>query len=82
MPVAMSATLIPRSGAASSRSCTYMILDLAPKGRDEDGLGFAMEWVRYHDRYGTDQFADSSKPYWPAKRSSAGCSCESAEGHS
>jgi predicted dithiol-disulfide oxidoreductase (DUF899 family) len=29
----------------------YMILDLGPKGRDEDQLGFTMEWVRYHDRY-------------------------------
>ena len=33
-----------------------MILDLAPKGRDEDDLRFTMEWVRYHDRYGTDEF--------------------------
>ena len=32
---------------------TYTILDLVPKGRDEDHLGFSMEWVRYHDRYGT-----------------------------
>ena len=45
---------------------TYMILDMAPKGRDEDRLGFTMEWVRHHDRYGTDDFADSTKPYWPA----------------
>jgi len=45
---------------------TYMILDLVPKGRDEDQLGFTMEWVRHHDRYGTDEFADPSKPYWPA----------------
>ena len=44
---------------------TYMILDLVPKGRDEDHLGFTMEWVRYHDRYGTDEFADADKPYWP-----------------
>jgi predicted dithiol-disulfide oxidoreductase (DUF899 family) len=44
---------------------TYMILDLVPKGRDEDELGFTMEWVRYHDRYGTDDFADPNKPYWP-----------------
>jgi predicted dithiol-disulfide oxidoreductase (DUF899 family) len=44
---------------------TYMILDLVPKGRDEDELGFTMEWVRYHDRYGTDEFADPNKPYWP-----------------
>jgi predicted dithiol-disulfide oxidoreductase (DUF899 family) len=45
---------------------TYMILDLVPKGRDEDRLGFSMSWVRHHDRYGTDTFADADKPYWPA----------------
>jgi predicted dithiol-disulfide oxidoreductase (DUF899 family) len=30
---------------------TYNYLDLVPKGRDEDGLDYPMEWVRYHDRY-------------------------------
>jgi len=30
---------------------TYRLLDLTPKGRDEDGLSFTMEWVRHHDRY-------------------------------
>jgi predicted dithiol-disulfide oxidoreductase (DUF899 family) len=29
----------------------YNVLDLAPKGRDEDGLAFSMAWVRHHDRY-------------------------------
>jgi predicted dithiol-disulfide oxidoreductase (DUF899 family) len=60
---------------------TYRILDLVPKGRDEDQLSFAMEWVRYHDRYGTNQFADADKPYWPetASPSSATCCCEPAE---
>ena len=29
----------------------YQYLDLAPKGRDEDGFDFAMEWVRRHDEY-------------------------------
>jgi len=48
---------------------TYMILDMVPKGRDEDQLGFTMEWVRHHDRYGTDEFADANKPYWPATAS-------------
>jgi predicted dithiol-disulfide oxidoreductase (DUF899 family) len=63
---------------------TYMILDMVPKGRDEDRLGFTMEWVRHHDRYGTDTFADANKPYWPATASppSTTCSCESAEAHS
>jgi predicted dithiol-disulfide oxidoreductase (DUF899 family) len=63
---------------------TYRILDLVPKGRDEDHLGFPMEWVRYHDRYGTNEFADAEKPYWPetaASPSSATCGCGSAETH-
>jgi predicted dithiol-disulfide oxidoreductase (DUF899 family) len=29
----------------------YNYLDLVPKGRDEDALGFTMEWVRHHDKY-------------------------------
>jgi predicted dithiol-disulfide oxidoreductase (DUF899 family) len=62
---------------------TYGILDLVPKGRDEDHLGFSMEWVRYHDRYGTNEFADADKPYWPetASPSSATCGCGSTEAH-
>jgi predicted dithiol-disulfide oxidoreductase (DUF899 family) len=60
---------------------TYKILDLVPKGRDEDDLGFEMEWVRYHDRYGTDVFADADKPYWPETapqtKASGGCGCGS-----
>ncbi len=30
---------------------TYTVLDLVPKGRDEEGLDFTMAWVRHHDRY-------------------------------
>jgi predicted dithiol-disulfide oxidoreductase (DUF899 family) len=48
---------------------TYMVLDMVPNGRDEDRLGFTMEWVRHHDRYGTDDFADADKPYWPTTAS-------------
>jgi predicted dithiol-disulfide oxidoreductase (DUF899 family) len=29
----------------------YHYLDLVPKGRDENGLKFTMEWVRRHDQY-------------------------------
>ena len=32
---------------------TYALLDLSPKGRDEQGLGYTMQWVRHHDRYET-----------------------------
>lgn len=31
----------------------YHLLDLVPKGRDEDGLPGTMAWVRHHDRYRT-----------------------------
>lgn len=30
---------------------TYQLLDLVPKGRDEDSLPHTMAWVRHHDRY-------------------------------
>jgi len=29
----------------------YNFLDIAPKGRDEDGLKYGMAWVRHHDKY-------------------------------
>ena len=45
---------------------TYRILDMVPKGRDEDELDFTMAWVRYHDCYETNEFADADKPYWPS----------------
>jgi predicted dithiol-disulfide oxidoreductase (DUF899 family) len=32
-------------------NAAYHYLDLAPKGRDEAGLKFPMEWVRRHDQY-------------------------------
>ncbi|MEU4805541.1 DUF899 family protein [Actinosynnema sp. NPDC023587] len=30
---------------------TYHYLDLTPLGRQEEGLGFKHDWVRYHDEY-------------------------------
>ncbi len=30
---------------------TYNLLDLVPKGRNEEGLSYPAEWVRHHDRY-------------------------------
>ena len=30
---------------------SYDLLDMAPKGRDEDGDDYGMQWVRHHDRY-------------------------------
>jgi predicted dithiol-disulfide oxidoreductase (DUF899 family) len=35
---------------------TYDLLDLVPKGRDEENDEFGMGWLRHHDRY--EQSAD------------------------
>jgi predicted dithiol-disulfide oxidoreductase (DUF899 family) len=60
---------------------TYRVLDMVPKGRDEDHLGFSMEWVRHHDKYGTNEFADADRPYWPdtPSQSQPACGCATAE---
>ncbi|MGC2659101.1 MAG: DUF899 family protein, partial [Bryobacteraceae bacterium] len=41
----------------------YNFLDLAPQGRDEDGLAFSMSWVRHHDRYDDGYSVDPTQPY-------------------
>ena len=35
-----------------SFNAAYQLLDLAPRGRDEDGLPWTMAWLRRHDEYG------------------------------
>eukprot|EP01104_Vermistella_antarctica_P004655 TRINITY_DN15075_c0_g1_i1.p1 TRINITY_DN15075_c0_g1~~TRINITY_DN15075_c0_g1_i1.p1 ORF type:complete len:276 (-),score=82.41 TRINITY_DN15075_c0_g1_i1:82-909(-) len=40
----------------------YHLLDITPKGRDEKGFSYPMEWVRHHDRYGPAD--DGEKPAW------------------
>ena len=42
---------------------TYNFLDMAPKGRDEDGLKHTMAWVRHHDKYDGGYFVDAEKDY-------------------
>jgi len=37
---------------------TYNLLDLTPKGRDEDSLPNTMAWVRHHDRYDNGKLVD------------------------
>jgi predicted dithiol-disulfide oxidoreductase (DUF899 family) len=39
---------------------TYNLLDLTPKGRDEDKLSHTMEWVRHHDRYEPQPLANAA----------------------
>lgn len=49
----------------------YNFLDLAPKGRDEDGLAFTMSWVRHHDKYDDGQLVDPARTYAHPKVSGA-----------
>jgi predicted dithiol-disulfide oxidoreductase (DUF899 family) len=39
----------------------YNWLDIAPKGRDEDGLAYTMAWVRHHDRYDDGKLVDAKQ---------------------
>jgi predicted dithiol-disulfide oxidoreductase (DUF899 family) len=55
----------------------YNYLDLAPKGRDEDGLAFTMSWVRHHDRYDDAYRLDAKQQYVQPSASEA--YCDSAE---
>jgi predicted dithiol-disulfide oxidoreductase (DUF899 family) len=58
----------------------YNFLDLAPKGRDEDGLAFSMAWVRHHDRYAEGYSVDPKAQYVAPKGASS--SCCSGDDHS
>lgn len=42
---------------------TYNFLDMAPKGRDEEGLAHSMAWVRHHDKYDGGYFVDPTQKY-------------------
>ena len=50
---------------------TYNFLDMAPKGRDEDGLAFSMSWVRHHDKYNEGYAVDATALYSQPKTSGA-----------
>jgi predicted dithiol-disulfide oxidoreductase (DUF899 family) len=50
----------------------YNILDLAPKGRDEEGLSYGMAWVRHHDRY-EGAVVDPKASYREPKKTDSCC---------
>jgi predicted dithiol-disulfide oxidoreductase (DUF899 family) len=39
----------PGNRQALNRACHF--LELVPKGRDEDGFKFSMEWIRRQEQY-------------------------------
>jgi len=47
---------------------TYNMLDLTPKGRDENDGFYKMDWVRHHDRY------ESQAVFTPAPEAASCCS--------
>ena len=55
----------------------YNFLDMAPKGRDEEGLAFSMAWVKHHDKYEKGQSVDAKKTHEQPR--SVGDSCCSDE---
>ena len=50
----------------------YNFLDIAPKGRDEEGLAFTMSWVRHHDKY-AGAVIDANAHYEQPKTSPSCC---------
>jgi len=58
---------------------TYVLLDLTPKGRNENGPHFTLaDWVRHHDRYGAGGYVAETGRYVPAGNAD-GCCHEKAE---
>jgi predicted dithiol-disulfide oxidoreductase (DUF899 family) len=55
----------------------YNWLDIAPKGRGEEGLAFSMAWVRHHDKYGDGYAIDATAGYVQPKKTGDSC----CEGH-
>jgi predicted dithiol-disulfide oxidoreductase (DUF899 family) len=51
----------------------YNYLDITPKGRNEEGLAFPMAWVRHHDRYEQDYYADGGATEQKAVATGASC---------
>jgi len=55
---------------------TYNVLDLVPKGRDEEGLAHSMAWVRHHDKYEGGYSVDPNRGYEQPKPAARGSCCE------
>jgi predicted dithiol-disulfide oxidoreductase (DUF899 family) len=58
---------------AEERLGTYMLLDLTPYGRNENGPNYSLaDWVRHHDRYGASGHV-SAVGRWVAEEHGACC---------
>lgn len=53
---------------------TYMYLDIAPKGRNENGPRYNLtDWVRHHDRYDAGGTVNEQGRYVAPKKMACGC---------
>ena len=52
---------------------TYMLLDLTPKGRNENERGNLSDWVRHHDRYDAGGYVAASGRYVADEKNESCC---------
>jgi predicted dithiol-disulfide oxidoreductase (DUF899 family) len=55
---------------------TYMVLDIMPKGRNENGRHDLTDWVRHHDRYDAGGHVADTGRYVPADSTDGCCHAE------
>lgn len=56
---------------------TYMLLDITPMGRNETGPNFDLrDWVRHHDKYNGNEFAELSRRNVSEKKNNPCCRIE------
>ena len=59
---------------AEERLGTYVLLDLTPNGRNENGPSHSLtDWVRHHDRYGADGHVSAVGRWVPDEHGAACC---------
>jgi predicted dithiol-disulfide oxidoreductase (DUF899 family) len=51
----------------------YNFLDIAPLGRNEAQFEWPMQWVRHHDKYPDQYFADAQKPKGAIEQTNESC---------
>ena len=65
---------------AEERLGTYVLLDLTPNGRNENGPNHSLaDWVRHHDRYGADGHVSAIGRWVPAEQKAGCCHGAAAE---
>ena len=56
---------------------TYMLLDMTPKGRNENGPHYGLtDWVRHHDNYDGGGHVERTGRYVAPATKESGCHCE------